>query len=158
MCKEHIRSHRLWVVRPAGNYRQVIALYSHFRPVQAGQSRQPTFLVPRTQKMSPARSPIITCSSLKYRDSFESHHPQRYYEDVRSAQVQLLDAGHLALETTADEVSSLIRQFVRCTGQAPLLPARWRHPEEHPSAVTHLVALLSRSHLLICVSVNAILQ
>ena len=58
----------------------------------------------------------------KYDPSFDLGHPERYRRDVPSAQVHVLDAGHFALDTAADEIAALVRGFV---GSSRLgLPAR----------------------------------
>jgi pimeloyl-ACP methyl ester carboxylesterase len=44
--------------------------------------------------------------------SFDSGEPERYRQDVPSAEVHVLDAGHFALDTKADEIADLVRQFV----------------------------------------------
>jgi len=45
--------------------------------------------------------------------SFDPGEPERYRKDVPSAQVQVLDAGHFALDTKADEIAALVREFMR---------------------------------------------
>ena len=45
--------------------------------------------------------------------SFDHGEPERYRPDVPGAQVRLLDAGHVALDNAADEIASLVRDFVR---------------------------------------------
>src|SRR5580698_8916276 len=44
--------------------------------------------------------------------SFESGEPERYRKDVPSAEVYVLDAGHFALDTKANEIAELVRQFM----------------------------------------------
>jgi len=44
--------------------------------------------------------------------SFDPGEPERYRKDVPNAQVHVLDAGHFALDTAADEIAELIREFV----------------------------------------------
>jgi len=44
--------------------------------------------------------------------SFDLGEPERYRKDVPSAQVHVLDAGHFALDTKADEIASLVRGFM----------------------------------------------
>jgi pimeloyl-ACP methyl ester carboxylesterase len=44
--------------------------------------------------------------------SFDPGEPERYSKDVRDAQVHVLDAGHFALDTKADEIAALVREFV----------------------------------------------
>jgi pimeloyl-ACP methyl ester carboxylesterase len=48
----------------------------------------------------------------KYDLSFDLGEPERYRKDVPSAQVHVLDAGHFALDTAADEIAELVRGFV----------------------------------------------
>ena len=44
--------------------------------------------------------------------SFEISEPAAYRRDVPQAQVHLLDAGHFALDTAAEEIALLVRAFV----------------------------------------------
>jgi len=44
--------------------------------------------------------------------SFDLGEPERYRKDVPDAQVQVLDAGHFALDTAAHEIAALVRGFV----------------------------------------------
>jgi pimeloyl-ACP methyl ester carboxylesterase len=39
-------------------------------------------------------------------------HQEAYRRDVPDARVHLLDAGHFALDTAADEIAALVRGFV----------------------------------------------
>jgi pimeloyl-ACP methyl ester carboxylesterase len=45
--------------------------------------------------------------------SFDLGEPERYRKDVRNAQVHVLDAGHFALDTKADEIAALVRDFTK---------------------------------------------
>lgn len=45
--------------------------------------------------------------------SFDPAEPERYRSDVPNAQVHVLDAGHFALDTKADEIASLVREFMK---------------------------------------------
>jgi pimeloyl-ACP methyl ester carboxylesterase len=45
--------------------------------------------------------------------SFDPGEPERYRKDVPNAQVYILDAGHFALDTKADEIAELIRDFMK---------------------------------------------
>ncbi|PYK71159.1 MAG: alpha/beta hydrolase, partial [Verrucomicrobia bacterium] len=38
--------------------------------------------------------------------------PERYRTDVPTAEVHVLDAGHFALDTAADEIAVLVRNFL----------------------------------------------
>jgi pimeloyl-ACP methyl ester carboxylesterase len=48
----------------------------------------------------------------KYDLSFDLGEPERYRKDVPNAEVHLLDVGHFALDTAADEIAALITGFV----------------------------------------------
>jgi pimeloyl-ACP methyl ester carboxylesterase len=43
--------------------------------------------------------------------SFDLGEPERYRRDVPKAEVHLLDAGHFALDTKADEIAALVGEF-----------------------------------------------
>jgi pimeloyl-ACP methyl ester carboxylesterase len=45
--------------------------------------------------------------------SFDPGEPERYRKDVRKAEVHVLDAGHFAMDTKADEIAGLIRDFLK---------------------------------------------
>jgi pimeloyl-ACP methyl ester carboxylesterase len=45
--------------------------------------------------------------------SFDLGEPERYRKDVPNAQVYVLEAGHFALDTKADEIASLVREFMK---------------------------------------------
>ena len=47
----------------------------------------------------------------KYDPSFDLSEPEAYRRDVTNAQIHVLDAGHFALDTKADEIVALRRQF-----------------------------------------------
>ncbi len=48
----------------------------------------------------------------KYDLSFDPGEPERYRKDVPNAEVHVLEAGHFALDTAADEIVALVRDFV----------------------------------------------
>jgi len=48
----------------------------------------------------------------RYDLSFDSSEPEAYRRDVPNAQVHVLDAGHFALDTAADEIAALVRSFM----------------------------------------------
>ena len=49
----------------------------------------------------------------RYDQSFTLSEPEAYRRDVPGAEVHLLDAGHFALDTNADEIAGLVGAFVR---------------------------------------------
>jgi pimeloyl-ACP methyl ester carboxylesterase len=44
----------------------------------------------------------------KYESSFDSSEPESYRRDVPNAEVHIVDGGHFALDTAADEIAALI--------------------------------------------------
>ncbi|MGC2792322.1 MAG: alpha/beta hydrolase, partial [Candidatus Sulfotelmatobacter sp.] len=48
----------------------------------------------------------------KYESSFDPSEPEAYRQDVPTAQVHIVDGGHFALDTAADEIAALVRDFV----------------------------------------------
>jgi pimeloyl-ACP methyl ester carboxylesterase len=53
----------------------------------------------------------------KFDPSFGRSEPEAYRRDVPKAQVHVLDAGHFALDTAADEIAQLLRGFVKALPQ-----------------------------------------
>jgi pimeloyl-ACP methyl ester carboxylesterase len=49
----------------------------------------------------------------KYDLSFELSEPEAYRQNVPNAEVHVLDAGHFALDTRADEIAALVDQFMK---------------------------------------------
>ena len=66
----------------------------------------------------------------KYDLSFDPSEPGTYRRDVPSAQVHVLDAGHFALDTAADEIAALVRGFlhVQVSWRGTLAEAAMRTP------------------------------
>ncbi|HXY49984.1 MAG TPA: hypothetical protein VEI01_11075 [Terriglobales bacterium] len=48
----------------------------------------------------------------RYDLSFDLAEPERYRNDVRNAEVHVLDPGHFAQDTAADEIAALVRNFI----------------------------------------------
>ena len=49
----------------------------------------------------------------KYELSFDPSEPEAYRRDVPSAQVHIVDGGHFALDTAADEIAQLVQNFMK---------------------------------------------
>jgi pimeloyl-ACP methyl ester carboxylesterase len=49
----------------------------------------------------------------KYDPSFDISESHAYQADVADAEIHILDAGHFALDTVADQIAGLIRNFMR---------------------------------------------
>jgi pimeloyl-ACP methyl ester carboxylesterase len=52
----------------------------------------------------------------KYDLSFDPGEPERYQKDVPNAEVHVLEAGHFALDTKADEIAALVSTFMNRVG------------------------------------------
>jgi pimeloyl-ACP methyl ester carboxylesterase len=44
--------------------------------------------------------------------SFDLGEPERYRKDVPNAEVHVLEAGHFALDTAADGIAAIVRNFL----------------------------------------------
>jgi len=71
---------------------------------------------PKWQAWLRERQPRLLVIWGRYDRWFELSEPEAYRDDVPNAQVYVLDAGHFALDTAADEIAALIRGFVRSSG------------------------------------------
>ena len=68
---------------------------------------------PKWQAWMRATQPRLQVIWGRYDPSFDLSEPEAYRRDVPTAEVHILDAGHFALDTAADEIASLVRGFVR---------------------------------------------
>jgi pimeloyl-ACP methyl ester carboxylesterase len=59
------------------------------------------------------RQPRLLVLWGKYDLSFDPSEPEAYRRDVPKAELHLLDAGHFALDTAAEEIAVLLRAFMR---------------------------------------------
>lgn len=59
------------------------------------------------------RQPRLLVLWGKYDPSFDLSEPEAYRRDAPQAEVHVLDAGHFALDTAAEEMAQLVRCFVR---------------------------------------------
>jgi pimeloyl-ACP methyl ester carboxylesterase len=49
----------------------------------------------------------------KYESSFDPSEPESYRRDVPKAEVHIVDGGHFALDTAADQIAELVRNFLK---------------------------------------------
>jgi pimeloyl-ACP methyl ester carboxylesterase len=70
---------------------------------------------PRWQAWMREKQPRLLVIWGKYDLSFDLSEPEAYRRDVPSAEVHVLEAGHFALDTAADEIAALVRRFVAST-------------------------------------------
>jgi len=67
---------------------------------------------PKWQAWMREEQPRLLVIWGRYDRSFDLSEPESYRRDVPTAQVHLLDAGHFALDTAADQIAALVRDFV----------------------------------------------
>jgi pimeloyl-ACP methyl ester carboxylesterase len=67
---------------------------------------------PKWQAWLREKQPRLLVIWGKFDPSFAASEPEAYRRDVPNAQVHVLDAGHFALDTAADEIAALLRSFV----------------------------------------------
>jgi len=70
---------------------------------------------PKWQAWMRQKQPRLLVIWGKYDLSFDLGEPERYRKDVPNAEVHILDAGHFALDTAADQIAALVQGFVGCT-------------------------------------------
>jgi pimeloyl-ACP methyl ester carboxylesterase len=68
---------------------------------------------PKWQKWMQEKQPRLLVIWGKYESSFDAGEPERYRKDVPDAEVHVVDGGHFALDTAADEVAALMREFMK---------------------------------------------
>jgi pimeloyl-ACP methyl ester carboxylesterase len=68
---------------------------------------------PKWQRWMREHQPRLLVLWGKYDLSFDPSEPEAYRRDVPDAEVHVLDAGHFALDTAADEIASFVRAFMR---------------------------------------------
>ena len=68
---------------------------------------------PKWQAWMKEKQPRLLVIWGKHDLSFDPGEPERYRKDVPKAEVHVLDAGHFALDTKADEIAALVREFMK---------------------------------------------
>lgn len=68
---------------------------------------------PKWQAWMQKTQPRLLVVWGKHDLSFDLGEPERYRKDVPQAEVHVLDAGHFALDTKADEIANLVRMFLQ---------------------------------------------
>ena len=68
---------------------------------------------PKWQAWMRDKQPRLLVIWGKYDLSFEVSEPENYRRDVPKAEVHVLDAGHFALDTAADQIAQLVRGFMK---------------------------------------------
>jgi len=67
---------------------------------------------PKWQAWMREKQPPLLVIWGKYELSFDPGEPERYREDVPHAEVHIVDGGHFALDTAADEIAALVQGFI----------------------------------------------
>jgi len=67
---------------------------------------------PAWQRWMREKQPRLLVIWGKHDLSFERSEPEAYRRDVPNAEVHVLDAGHFALDTAADQIAQLVRDFM----------------------------------------------
>ena len=67
---------------------------------------------PKWQAWMQKTQPRLMVLWGKYESSFDPSEPEAYRRDVPKAEVHILDGGHFALDTAADEIADLVRGFM----------------------------------------------
>jgi pimeloyl-ACP methyl ester carboxylesterase len=68
---------------------------------------------PKWQAWMQKTQPKLLVLWGKHDLSFDHGEPERYRKDVPNAEVHVLDAGHFALDTKADEIAELVSEFMK---------------------------------------------
>ncbi len=68
---------------------------------------------PKWQEWMQKKQPRLLVLWGKHDLSFDPGVPERYRKDVPKAEVHVLDAGHFALDTKADEMAEYVRAFMK---------------------------------------------
>ena len=58
------------------------------------------------------RQPKLLVIWGKYESSFDPSEPESYRKDVPDAEVHIVNGGHFALDTAADEIAALAKGFM----------------------------------------------
>ena len=74
---------------------------------------------PKWQAWMRERDPRLLVIWGRYDLSFDLSEPEAYRRDVPHADVHVLDAGHFALDTAANEIATLVRNFLQAATPLP---------------------------------------
>jgi pimeloyl-ACP methyl ester carboxylesterase len=67
---------------------------------------------PKWQAWMREKQPRLLVIWGKYESSFDPSEPESYRRDVPKAEVHIVDGGHFALDTAADEIAALVGNFL----------------------------------------------
>jgi pimeloyl-ACP methyl ester carboxylesterase len=78
---------------------------------------------PKWQAWMREKQPRLLVIWGKYDLSFDLGEAERYSKDVPNGEVHILDAGHFALDTAADEIAALVHRSTTAATAATAEPA-----------------------------------
>jgi pimeloyl-ACP methyl ester carboxylesterase len=67
---------------------------------------------PRWQAWMREKQPRLLVIWGKYESSFDPSEPEAYRRDVTNCEIHVVDGGHFALDTAADEIAAYVRNFI----------------------------------------------
>jgi pimeloyl-ACP methyl ester carboxylesterase len=73
---------------------------------------------PKWQAWMREKEPRLLVIWGKYELSFAASEPEAYRRDVPKAEVHVVDGGHFALDTAADEIAQIVRGFLSSDAQS----------------------------------------
>ena len=74
---------------------------------------------PKWQAWMRENQPRLLVIWGKYELSFDPGEPERYRKDVPNAEVHIVDGGHFALDTAADQIAAFVRGFLGSSREGP---------------------------------------
>ena len=77
---------------------------------------------PKWQSWMREKQPRLLVIWGKYELSFDPGEPERYRTDVPNAEVHIVDGGHFALDTAADQIAAFVQGFIRPSREADVRP------------------------------------
>ncbi len=72
---------------------------------------------PKWQEWMRETQPRLLVIWGKYETSFDPSEPESYRKDVPNARVHIVDGGHFALDTAADEIAASVNDFVESSDE-----------------------------------------
>src|SRR5581483_4496729 len=70
---------------------------------------------PKWQEWMRNTQPRLLVIWGKYELSFDASEPEAFRRDVPNTEVHIVDGGHFALDTAADEIANLVDRFLSCS-------------------------------------------
>jgi hypothetical protein len=59
------------------------------------------------------KQPRLLVKWGKYEPSFDPSEPESYRRDVPKGEIHIVDGGHFALDTAADQIAQFVRDFMK---------------------------------------------